>query len=139
MSDFFFQNEGTCHIYVFLQTLLHPLLYQVNLHSESVLIHLPPSSSTSTSPFWAICTCRSSLVTGLVNAEFSGCALLRSNPQVICQTRKRYMITLNPEPIQFKCLENLNSAAPRQISFLVQFPWSSAWARNPRRPLLHVS
>ena len=87
-----------CHIYVYLQTLLHPLLYEMNLHSESVLIHLPPSSSTSASPFWAICPSRSSLITGLVNAKFSGCALLRSNPQIICQTRKRYAITLNPEP-----------------------------------------
>ena len=94
MSEFFFEFV----IFMFTCKPCFILLYEMNLHSESVLIHLPPSSSTSASPFWAICPSRSSLITGLVNAKFSGCALLRSNPQIICQTRKRYAITLNPEP-----------------------------------------
>lgn len=78
------------------------LVPEMNLHCESVLIHLPPSASACTSPFGAILTTWSSLVAVSENAGFSGCAFLSSKPQTICQTGKPCLsITLNSEPIGF--------------------------------------
>ena len=70
---------------------------------------------------------------------FRMCALEEQSPDNLSNKKTIRDHSESWTKFSSECLENLKSAAPRQISFLVQFPWSSAWARNHRRLLLHVS